>query len=219
MVTGRDRDVLGVAAGRPRRGKWRTGRRERRSLRSRSELEPPEVNTTPASRAEWGALGISLRSPGGGRSVGWEWGGFEAQPTRCWAQTRPGHTRCGPLGSWPTSPLCWEIVGHCSLPPARSGGRGSEEKGDGHQKRRVELGVGPRTATATLKTHITSKTRTYSGSYWAVAPGRISNSAGLSVTQELVCCFLFAGEMDDPGLCSFILKPNTHLVRGWVKAV
>uniref|UniRef100_A0A9L0T6G0 PEST proteolytic signal-containing nuclear protein n=2 Tax=Equus TaxID=9789 RepID=A0A9L0T6G0_HORSE len=28
--------------GRPRRGKWRTGRRERRSLRSRSELEPPE---------------------------------------------------------------------------------------------------------------------------------------------------------------------------------
>lgn len=135
MVTGRGRDVLGVAVGRPRRGKWRTGRRERKSLRSRSELEPPEVNTTPVSRAEWeGCSGPFFELPGMG-GVGWGENGRiwrssgqvlgpdepRARPVRpaaIWA-----HLASLPRGSWPL------FVTSCP-----SGRPGCEEKGDEHQK-------------------------------------------------------------------------------------
>ncbi|XP_047649280.1 PEST proteolytic signal-containing nuclear protein isoform X2 [Phacochoerus africanus] len=60
-------------------------------------------------------------------------GGFGAHPARRWAQTSPGHARCGPLGSEPTSPSCRGTAGHCSSLPGPSGGPASEEKGDGPQ--------------------------------------------------------------------------------------
>lgn len=71
-------------------------------------------------------------------------GGSGAHPARCWAQTRPGHARRGPLGSGPTSPPCRGRAGHCPSPAAppprrpcfRGEGRWVPEGG-------TELGVGP----------------------------------------------------------------------------
>ena len=61
-------------------------------------------------------------------------GGSGSHPARCWAQTSPGHARCGPLGSGPISPPYQGRAGHCSTPPGPSRDPASEEKGDGHQK-------------------------------------------------------------------------------------
>lgn len=92
------------------------------------------MNTTPASRAEGDALGLSLSSPGWREWGGARRGGSAAHPARCWARTSPGHARRGPLGSGPTSPPRRGRAGRRPSPPGPSGGPASEGEGEGHRK-------------------------------------------------------------------------------------
>lgn len=166
--------------GRPRRGKWRTGRRERRSPRSLSELEPPEVNTTPASRAEGDALGLSLSSPGWGSGVGPE----EADL----ALTRPG---AGPrrapgtpgAARWDPGPLRRLAGGGPAtvrhlLAPAEACFRG---EGRGPPERGANSG----------------RSRSGGPSFLRRRP--------LSFPGELACCSLSAEEADHPPFSSLSL--------------
>lgn len=124
---------------RPRPGKWRTERRERRSLRSPSELEPPEVNTTPASRAAWDTPGLSLSSPGWGEWNRARMGGSGVHSARCWAQMSSGHARCGPLASRPLASLPQESRPLFVISWLLEALVFRKEKGDGRQKGRLNL--------------------------------------------------------------------------------
>lgn len=155
--------------------------------------------------------------------VGWgENGRIWRSPARCWAQTSPGHARCGPLGSGPTSLPCRGIVGHCSSPPVPSGGHGYEEKGDGHQKGGSNSGWDQARRCRNRYRHTGDAHHTkHSGSNRAVAAGRVSDGAGLSVTlRGSFAAFFSPRRWTTPTFAlSFILKPNTDPVTRWVEAM
>lgn len=152
-------------------------------------------------------------------------GGSGAHPARCWAQTRPGHARRGPLGSGPTSPPCRGRAGHCPSPAGPTGGPASEEKGYGYQKGGRNSGWDPErqcrsrhrhTGDAQHTKHTRAHTQWESPSSgcrnWPQAefPTVLASKLHLGVTWLLP--FRRGG-----GPRPFIFKLNTDPVTGWVE--
>lgn len=118
-------------------------------------------------------------------------GGSGAHPARCWAQTRPGHARRGPLRSGPTSPPCRGRAGHCPSPAGPTGGPASEEKAYGYQKGGRNSGWDRERQRRSRYRHTgdaqpTKHTRTYTvgvTEQWLqeLGAGRVSDGAGFSV--------------------------------------